>query len=228
MRHSGLRWIPREKTRKTTIGVDAETPRPADKVNRQFVAAAPNQLWVADLTTSAPAAAGSTPGSSSRCSPAEIVGWQVATSLRTDLALDALDMGLWGRRRRAGQDTSGLATTPTAAQYRDVRYTERLAEAEAVASVGGATASNAMAEALNSLFRAERIRNAVRGTGCAGIDDVESRRWRTTDHADGRGTLSHGDHHPVRTAVVPREAALPPLAPLDPTGGPPSARTKPG
>ena len=50
MRACGLRGIPREKTRKTTIGDGAETPRPADKVNRQFVAAAPNVLWVADLT----------------------------------------------------------------------------------------------------------------------------------------------------------------------------------
>jgi HTH-like domain len=50
MRAAALRGIPREKTRKTTIGDGAETPRPADKVNRQFVATAPNQLWVADLT----------------------------------------------------------------------------------------------------------------------------------------------------------------------------------
>ncbi len=50
MRTAGLRGIPREKTRKTTFGDGAETPRPADKVNRQFVATAPNLLWVADLT----------------------------------------------------------------------------------------------------------------------------------------------------------------------------------
>ena len=50
MRTAGLRGIPREKTRTTTRGDGAETPRPADKVNRQFVATAPNQLWVADLT----------------------------------------------------------------------------------------------------------------------------------------------------------------------------------
>jgi putative transposase len=49
MRGCGLRGIPREKTRKTTIGDGAETPRPADKVNRQCVDTAPNQLWVADM-----------------------------------------------------------------------------------------------------------------------------------------------------------------------------------
>lgn len=176
MRAAGLRGIPREKTRKTTIGDGAETPRPADKVNRQFVATAPNQLWVADLTYI-------------RCYSGwvyaafildvfsrRIVGWQVSTSLRTDLALDALEMGLWARHR-AGQDTTGLVHhSDRGVQYRAIRYTERLAEADAVASVGskGDSYDNAMAEALNSLFKAECIRNPVmRGTGWRSIDDVE-------------------------------------------------------
>jgi transposase InsO family protein len=50
MKAEGLRGIPREKTRKTTIGDGAETERPEDLVNRKFISAAPNQLWVADLT----------------------------------------------------------------------------------------------------------------------------------------------------------------------------------
>jgi transposase InsO family protein len=84
-----------------------------------------------------------------------IVGWQVSTSLRTDLALDALDMGLWARQR-AGQDVTGLTHhSDRGVQYRAIRYTERLAEAEAVASVGskGDSYDNAMAEALNSCSR---------------------------------------------------------------------------
>jgi putative transposase len=92
-----------------------------------------------------------------------IVGWQVSTSLRTDLALDALDMGLWARQR-TGQDVTGLIHhSDRGVQYRAIRYTERLAEAEAVASVGsrGDSYDNAMAEALNSLFKAECIRNPV-------------------------------------------------------------------
>ena len=104
------------------------------------------------------------------------MGWQVSTSLRTDLALDALEMGLWARRR-AGQDTTGLVHhSDRGVQYRAIRYTERLAEAEAVASVGskGDSYDNAMAEALNSLFKAECIRNPVmRGSGWRCIDDVE-------------------------------------------------------
>jgi transposase InsO family protein len=90
-----------------------------------------------------------------------VVGWQVSTTMHTELALDALDMGLWARRR-AGQDVTGLTHhSDRGAQYRAIRYAERLAEAEAVASVGskGDSYDNAMAEALNSLFKAECIRN---------------------------------------------------------------------
>ncbi len=65
-----------------------------------------------------------------------IVGWQVATSLYTELALDALQMGIW-QRQRAGQDLAGLVHhSDRGVQYRAIRYTQRLAEAEAVASVG--------------------------------------------------------------------------------------------
>ena len=106
-----------------------------------------------------------------------IVGWQVSTSLRTDLALDALDMGLWNRQR-AGQDVTGLVHhSDRGVQYRAIRYTERLAEAEAVASVGskGDSYDNAMAEALNSLFKAECIRNPVMRPvgGWKNVTDVE-------------------------------------------------------
>jgi putative transposase len=106
-----------------------------------------------------------------------VVGWQVSTSLRTDLALDALDMGLWARQR-AGQDVTGLIHhSDRGMQYRAIRYTERLAEAQAVASVGskGDSYDNAMAEAFNSLFKAECIRNPrmrPRG-GWKNVNDVE-------------------------------------------------------
>ncbi len=107
MRAAGLRGIPREKTRKTTIGEGAETPRPADTVNRQFVATAPNQLWVADLTYIRTYSGWVYAAFILDVYSRRIVGWQVSTSLRTGLALDALEMGLWARRR-AGQDTTGL------------------------------------------------------------------------------------------------------------------------
>jgi putative transposase len=90
-----------------------------------------------------------------------IVGWQVSTSLYTELALDALQMGIWARTKD-GADLAGLVHhSDRGVQYRAIRYTERRAEAEAVASVGsrGDSYDNAMAEALNSLFKAELVRN---------------------------------------------------------------------
>ena len=107
MRAEGLRGIPREKTRKTTIGDGAETERPEDLVDRKFVATAPNQLWVADLTYVRTHAGWTYVAFVLDVFSRLVVGWQVSTSLRTDLALDALDMGLW-TRQRAGHDVSGL------------------------------------------------------------------------------------------------------------------------
>ena len=101
-----------------------------------------------------------------------VVGWQLSRSLRTDLALDALDMGLW-TRRRADRDVNGLVHhSDKGSQYVAVRYTGRLVDAGAVASVGstGDSYDNALAEAFNSLFKAELVRN--RGPW-KGIDDLE-------------------------------------------------------
>ena len=132
-------------------------------MKREFVATGPNQLWVADLTYVRTHAGWTYVAFVLDVFSRMVVGWQVSTSLRTDLALDALDMGLW-TRQRAGQDVTGLVHhSDRGVQYRAIRYTERLAEAEAVASVGsqGDSYDNAMAEALNSLFKAECIRNPV-------------------------------------------------------------------
>lgn len=93
-----------------------------------------------------------------------VLGWQVSTSLRTDLALDALDMALWARRSSGADLTDLVHHSDRRVQYRAIRYTRRLADA--VASVGskGDSYDNAMAEALNSLFKAERTRNPVSRT----------------------------------------------------------------
>lgn len=106
--------------------------------------------------------AGSTRRSFSTYSPA--VSW--AGRCRTDFAFDALDMGLW-EHQRAGQDVAGLFHHSDArvqgGSNRAIRHTERLEEADAVASVGkgGDSYDNAMAEAFNSLFKFECIRNPV-------------------------------------------------------------------
>ena len=177
MRAEGLRGIRREKSRRTTISDGAETPRPADLVDRAFVAKAPNQLWVADITYIRTHSGWVYAAFVLDVFSRMVVGWQVSTHMRTDLALDALDMGLW-TRLRAGQDVTGLTHhSDRGVQYRAVRYTERLAEADAVASVGskGDSYDNAMAEALNSLFKAECIRNPMMrpAGGWKSVRDVE-------------------------------------------------------
>ena len=161
MKADGLQGITRSKTRKTTHSEGAETPQPADRVERQFSAAAPNALWVADLTYIRTHTGWVYAAFVLDVFSRMVVGWQVSTTMHTDLALDALDMGLWARSR-AGQGVAGLIHhSDRGVQYRAIRYTERLAEADAVTSVGskGDSYDNAMAEAFNSLFKAECIRN---------------------------------------------------------------------
>ncbi len=177
MRAEGLRGIPQAKSTFTTGSDGAETPRPEDLVDRQFVADAPNQLWVADLTYVRTHAGWVYVAFVLDVFSRLVLGWQVSTSLRTDVALDALDMALWARRR-SGADLTGLVHhSDRRVQYRAIRYTQPLADADAVASVGskGDSYDNAMAEALNSLFKAECIRNpAMRPTGgWKHVGDVE-------------------------------------------------------
>jgi putative transposase len=171
MRAAGLRGVTRDKSPRTTRPAP-ETDRPRDLVNRQFTADAPNQLWVADITYIRTHSGWVYAAFVIDVFSRMVVGWQVATSLYTELALEALEMGIW-RRRRTGADLAGLIHhSDRGVQYRAVRYTERLAESAAVASVGskGDSYDNALAEAFNSLFKAEMVRNRGPWTG---IDDVE-------------------------------------------------------
>ena len=160
MRKAGLRGVSRAKGPRTTKPAP-ETRRPADLVNRDFTAAAINQLWVADITYVRTFAGWVYVAFVLDVFSRRIVGWQVSTRLYTALAIDALEMGIW-TRRRDGADLSGLVHhSDRGVQYRAVRYAERLELEDAVASVGsrGDSYDNAMAEALNSLFKAELIRN---------------------------------------------------------------------
>jgi putative transposase len=171
MRADGLRGISRAKGPRTTVpGPVAD--RPADLVDRQFHAEAPNALWVADITYIRTFAGWVYAAFVLDMFSRRVVGWQVSTSLRTDLALDALDMGLWLRRRDGADLAQLIHHSDRGVQYLAVRYTQRLADAGAVASVGskGDSYDNAAAEAFNSLFKAELIRN--RGPWRS-IDDLE-------------------------------------------------------
>ena len=179
MREAGLRGISRAKGPRTTKPAP-ETGRPLDLVGREFVASRPNELWVADITYVHTFSGWVYVAFVTDVFSRLVVGWQVSTRLYTDLALDALKMGIW-RRQHAGDDLTGLIHhSDRGVQYRAIRYAERLAECDAVASVGsmGDSYDNAMAEALNSLYKAELIRN--RGPWTA-INDVEI---ATADYID--------------------------------------------
>lgn len=169
MRQEGLRGATRGRTWTRTVAGD-ETSRPADLVDRDFRAPAPNRLWVADLTYVKTHAGWVYVAFVIDVHSRMIVGWQASTSLRTDLALDALEMAIWVRR---DQDLDGLVHhSDRGVQYLAIRYTERLAQAGAVASVGsrGDSYDNALAESFNGLYKTELIRR--RGPW-RGLDDVE-------------------------------------------------------
>ena len=173
MKAEGLKGVQRAKSPRTTRP-KAETERPADLVDRQFVADAPNQLWVADITYIRTFSGWVYAAFIIDVYSRMVVGWQVSNNLYTDLALDALNMAIW-QRGHAGADLSGLIHhSDRGVQYRALRYTERLAEQDLVASVGsrGDSYDNALAEAFNSLFKAELVRNRHKGPW-SGIDDLE-------------------------------------------------------
>ena len=139
MRELGLEGVRRGKARRTTTPEQVAV-RPADLVERDFSAQRPNQLWVADLTYVATWSGFVYVALVIDAFSRMIVGWQAARSLRTDLALDALEMAIW---RRQGQLEALVDHSDRGGQYLSIRYTERLAEAGAVASVGsvGVTAT---------------------------------------------------------------------------------------
>jgi putative transposase len=156
MNELGICGVVRGKPRRTTTPAEADQ-RPADLVERDFSAPAPNRLWVADLTYVATWAGFAYVAFVIDAFSRLIVGWRVSTSLRAELALDALEMAIWARQR---EGLDGLVHhSDRGVQYLSIRYTERLAAEGAVASVGsrGDSYDNALAEAVNALYKAELI-----------------------------------------------------------------------
>jgi putative transposase len=191
MRQLGLEGVRRGKPHKTTTP-DAAAARPADLVERDFSAARPNQLWVADLTYVATWSGFVYVALVIDAFSRFLVGWQASRSLRTDLALDALEMAIW--RRRGGLD--GLVHhSDRGSQYLSIRYTDRLAEAGAVTSVGsrGDSYDNALAETIIGLYKTELIRR--RGPW-KGIDQVEYATLEWVDWFNHRRLLEPIGHLP--------------------------------
>jgi transposase InsO family protein len=171
MRTAGIQGALRSKRVRTTRR-DRSAGRHPDLVKRQFSAAAPNRLWVTDLTFVA-----SWAGVAYVCFIVDafsrmIVGWRVAGHMRTPMVLDAIEMARWNRglhhrRLRCHSDAGS--------QFTSIRYGERLAEIGATPSIGtvGDSYDNALAETVNGYYKAELIRGPARTGPWKTVEEVE-------------------------------------------------------
>ena len=188
----GICGVVRGKAYRTTIP-DLAADRPADLVERSFVASRPNELWVADITYVATWRGVVYVAFVIDVFARRIVGWRVWNSLRTDLVLDALEQALYSRT-----GTQGLVHhSDRGSQYLSIRYTERLAQAGIESSVGsvGDSYDNALAESIIGLYKTELIRH--RGPW-RHIDAVEYATLEWVDWFNNRRLLeSIGDVPPA-------------------------------
>jgi transposase InsO family protein len=156
MRAMGLRGATRGRAFTITTVREDGTARPADLVQRTFTASRPNALWVADLTYVATWNGFVYVAFVIDVFARRIVGWRVATTLRTDLTLEALEQALHARPDRDGL----VHHSDRGVQYLALRYTERLVTAGIAPSVGtvGDSYDNALAESVIGLYKTEVIR----------------------------------------------------------------------
>ena len=155
MRQEGLEGVRRGKKRRTTIADEAALERARDLLQRDFTATGPNEKWVADITYLRTWNGFVYLAFILDCYSRMIVGWQLATHLRTELVMDALEMANGLRRPDAGL----IAHTDRGSQYTSLAYTDRLDELGAAPSVGsrGDAYDNAMAEAWVATFKTELV-----------------------------------------------------------------------
>ncbi|EFH4414983.1 IS3 family transposase [Escherichia coli] len=148
----GLAGVLRGKKVRTTISWKAVAA--GDRVNRQFVAERPDQLWVADFTYVSTWQGFVYVAFIIDVFAGYIVGWRVSSSMETTFVLDALEQALWARR-----PSGTIHHSDKGSQYVSLAYTERLKEAGLLASTGstGDSYDNAMAESINGLYKAEVI-----------------------------------------------------------------------
>jgi putative transposase len=190
-----------------TTRADEKAGRPPDLVDRKFVAAGPNELWVTDLTY-----VPTWQGVAYVCFITDvfsrrIVGWRAAANMRTEMVLDALEMACFHRGTRLD---GVVCHSDAGSQFTSVRYTERLEEIGARPSIGSIADSydNAMAETVNGLYKTELIR---RQAPWKTIEDVElaTLAWvhwfNTTRLHTALGDIPPAEHeanhyaHPVAT-----------------------------
>jgi transposase InsO family protein len=156
MRRLGLEGVRRGKTVRTTTP-DTSASCPLDRVNRQFQADRPNQLWVSDFTYVSTWQGWLYVAFVVDVFARRIVGWRVSTTMTTDFVLDALEQAL--HNRQPDPESALIHHSDRGSQYVSIRYSERLAEAGIAPSVGskGDSYDNALAETINGLYKAELI-----------------------------------------------------------------------
>lgn len=156
MRRQGWRGVVRGKKIYTTVA-DAAATYPSDRVNRQFKADRPNQLWVSDFTYVSTWQGFVYVAFVIDVFARRIVGWPVSRSMHTDFVLDALEQALYARQPE--RERALIHHSDHGSQYISIRYTECLAEAGIEPSVGskGDSYDNALAETINGLYKAELI-----------------------------------------------------------------------
>ncbi len=169
--------MPVARRRRTTIA-DEAAPRPRDLVERRFRAAAPDRLWVCDLTYLKTLEGFVYLAFVKDVFSRVIVGWQLAPHLRTDLVLDALEMAV--HLRRPAGDARLVHHSDRGTQYTSFRYTQRLADLQIAPSVGsvGDAYDNAMAESFVGTFKCELVKGRTFKTRFdAEIETVEYLGW---------------------------------------------------
>ena len=207
MRQMGLSGVRRGRSWVRTTITDNGTERPADLVDRDFTVTAPNRLWLADLTYVRTHSGWVYVAFIIDAYSRRVFGWQASRSLRADLAIDALEMAMFNRRR-AGADLTGLIHhSDLGVQYLSIRYSQRLADNGVVASVGskGDSYDNAMIESFNGLYKWELI---YPHGPWQGIEDVELATLEYVDWFNHR--RRHGEILPGRrqfTTPAAHEAA---------------------
>ncbi|GAA2183122.1 IS3 family transposase [Brooklawnia cerclae] len=188
MRAAEIEGARRSKRVKTTRPDPASVRHP-DLVQRKFTATAPNRLWATDLTF-VPTWAGVAyvcfiVDAFSRM----IVGWRVASHMRTEMVLDAIEMARWSR----GHHHPDLRCHSDAgSQFTSIRYGERLAEIGAAPSIGtvGDSYDNALAETVNGYYKAELVRGPARSGPWKSVEDLELAtlgwvHWHNTQRLHG-------------------------------------------
>lgn len=188
MGKAGIAGTTRRRRLRTTRP-DPTGARHPDLVGRQFTATAPNRLWVTDLTFVATWAGVAYVCFITDAFSRRIVGWRVASHMKTAMVLDALEMA----RHARGVHLAGLTCHSDAgSQFTAVRFGERLTEIGAVPSIGsvGDSYDNALAETLNGLYKAELIRGPAHPGPWRSVEEVELAtlewvHWHNTSRLHG-------------------------------------------